>query len=221
MSTLSFFRLTILCLGVCCAFSRTQALRGGAVLEAGGLNSALLGHSEGLLGKDLKKVIFVAVSRKTLCESARGCPWDAAVGATRVKKMVANWKAELTAAWATIPTVTQADNKVLKVITWPEWTWRASLDSNPLSAAEARRITRAIGQHLSSVAAYAASTWIIPGTIYWGVRAVPRSTANRNAANLYGAPTCGGALSTVCGTDAGHPTVPFDSVYSRIKRFHA
>ncbi len=90
------FRTTLLWLGVCFVLGRNMGLR--SALDSGVLDASLLDATEGLLGKTLKKVIFVAVSRKTPCSAATGCPWDAAVGANRVDKMVANWKAELVAA---------------------------------------------------------------------------------------------------------------------------
>lgn len=92
-------------------------------------------------------------------------------GARRADAMLAQWRAELALAWSSIPALVRADNSVVKVISWPEWTFRAIDGDEPISAAEYKAILAGIQQSVAALGDV--SIFIVPGTFYWGVQLPP------------------------------------------------
>lgn len=106
---------------------------------------------------------------KAFCEDVAANP--PALG-TRVATMAASWVRQLRWARSQIPAETLANADVVKIVTYPEWQFRAVSGTQPLGQADVAEIRKRIQAELASLGADTlpvyANFLVVAGSFYYG-----------------------------------------------------
>ena len=101
----------------------------------------------------------------------------------RSGEMASKWVQQLQWAWGNIPEQTRADKNIVKVVTFPEWMFRADPGAEPLSSAEVASIRATIQQELKRYengAPVYELALVVSGSFYYGAQVSQNYNADVN-----------------------------------------